>query len=158
MLCWVSLVGRRIILTYMKKLFVIIGLGFLALGLNAQISANSVGLRVGGSNNGVGTELAYQTALSKVNRLEIAIGSHSLTLNGYGYSYANLTGMYQFVYELSNGFNWYYAGGAELGIYKDGARPSNDGSNLSVGAQAGIEYDFTYFYELPMLISLDNTN
>lgn len=139
----------------MKKLFFLITISFLAQGLFAQMYENAVGLRLGGSNNGTGFELTYQSALSNENRLELSIGTSNLDQNGYHYSYSNITGIYQWVHSIQPAINWYYGVGAEIGQYSDGSDASNNGSSLNIGGQIGAEYDFNLDFLVPILVSLD---
>lgn len=122
----------------MKKVFLLVGLLVgSVLSLNAQdISSNAIGLRFSGGN-GVGGEISYQKALGENNRLEIDLGLAN--------EFANFkaTGLYQWVWNLENKFNWYagFGGGlvsaGETGIYGAGV--------------VGIEYNF----DAPILLSID---
>ena len=97
----------------MKKLFLLsialIGFSFIS---NAQdISKNAIGLRFGDSD-GFGTEISYQRGLSDSNRLEFDLGWRS----GSNYDGFKLAGLYQWVWKIDGGFNWYagVGGGALL--------------------------------------------
>lgn len=122
----------------MKKTFLIIGLLFAAIfTINAQgISNNAIGLRFSGGSD-LGGEISYQKALGSNNRLEIDLGL------GNDLSDFKATGLYQWVWNLEDRFNWYagFGGGlitaGETGIYGAG--------------NIGIEYNFN----APILISLD---
>ncbi|MCL5128080.1 MULTISPECIES: hypothetical protein [unclassified Algibacter] len=133
----------------MKKLFL---LSFAILGVslisNAQdISDNAIGLRLGGSNS-YGAEISYQRALSDFNRLEADLGWR----NDNNYSAIKLTGLYQWVWNIEGGFNWYAGAGA--GISSFSGKKSLDGTDdfgFFVAGDIGIEYNF----DIPLLISLD---
>lgn len=121
----------------MKKFFLalvaIVAFGFAA---NAQ---NAIGLRFGGGS-GYGAEISFQKGLGS-NRLEFDLG-----LSRANDSYYNLTGIYQWVNNLSGDFNWYVGVGANVGLC------SYDGLGLAAAGQVGIEYNFP---SIPFQVSLD---
>ena len=134
----------------MKKIilsaFMLIGLAF-----NAQsqdISKNALGLRLG-SNDGFGGEISYQRGLSKNNRLELDLGwRNSKDVNAY-----KLVGLYQWVWDIDKGFNWYAGLGAGIGSWSyDKGGASNSGTILLAAGDIGIEYNFQ---EAPIQLSLD---
>lgn len=122
----------------MKKIVLIFGLVLAgALSMNAQdISNSAIGLRLSGGN-GLGGEISYQKALGNSNRLEIDLGL------GNDFTDFKATGLYQWVWNLEDRFNWYAGVGGgiisavETGIYGAGV--------------IGIEYNFG----APILISID---
>jgi hypothetical protein len=132
---------------YMKKLilsaFMLIGLAFSS---QAQdISKNALGLRLG-DNNGFGGEISYQRGLSSDNRLELDLGwRNSKSIDAF-----KLTGIYQWVWEIDNGFNWYAGVGGGLGSWS--ASNDNNGSFVYIAGDIGIEYNFD---EVPIQLSLD---
>ena len=133
----------------MKKslLIAVTFIGFSSL-LNAQnISDNAIGLRLGDSN-GMGAEVSYQRALNENNRLEFDLGWR----NGNDYNGFKLTGLYQWVYDLDGGFNWYVGAGGGLGSF-DGKNNLNGYNDTFVYAAGdlGIEYGF----DIPLMLSLD---
>ncbi|TDQ30066.1 hypothetical protein [Tenacibaculum caenipelagi] len=139
----------------MKKIFLFIG--FLTLSFfttNAQeISDNAIGLRLG-DNDGFGAEISYQRRLSDANRLEIDLGIR----NGNNYDGFKATGLYQWVWQLENRFNWFAGVGGGLGVwsiddYTVGGVTYKGGSETFVFASGtiGIEYNF----DIPLMISLD---
>ena len=99
-------------------------------------SDNAIGLRFGGGN-GVGAEISYQKALGSNNRLEIDLGLANEFTN------FKATGLYQWVWNLEEKFNWYAGFGSgivstdDLGFYGTGV--------------LGIEYNFN----APILLSID---
>lgn len=131
----------------MKKFFL---LSFCILGFSLHASAqdiadNALGLRLGGSD-GVGTEITYQHALTGNNRLEADLGwSNRNNSDAF-----RLTGLYQWVWNLDEGFNWYAGAGAGIGSIS-GDDAHDEGFFLSAAGNIGIEYDF----EFPLLVSLD---
>ena len=129
----------------------------LTLSVNSQeIRKNAIGLRIG-DNDGVGAEISYQRALGKNNRLELDLG---LRDSKY-YDAMKITALYQWVWNISGGFNWYAGAGGGLGTYKfkdDYDFPGNDNDNyddsgtfLFVAGDIGIEYVFDF----PLQLSLD---
>ena len=122
----------------MKKIFITLGLALTtAFSLNAQdISDNAIGLRFGGGN-GLGGEISYQKALGSNNRLEIDLGLAN-DLNDF-----KATGLYQWVWNLEEQFNWYAGFG--------GGIVSANGTGIYGAGVIGIEYNFN----APVLLSID---
>ena len=137
----------------MKKLILltICVFGF-GLSVQAQSIANhALGLRLG-DNDGFGTEISYQHGLSENNRLELDLGWRDTKY----YDGFKLTGLYQWVWNIEGGFNWYAGAGAGVGsrdFDPDYPGYDDDYSNLFVviAGDIGIEYDFDF----PLLLSLD---
>ncbi|MCC1485357.1 hypothetical protein [Winogradskyella immobilis] len=132
----------------MKKLFLgaIAIFGFVTFS-NAQLfEDNAIGLRLGDSD-GFGAEISYQRALNSENRLEIDLGWRSGdTFDGF-----KLTGLYQWVWNIDGGFNWYAGAGGGLGTF-DFDAPINDSETFFfIAGDVGIEYNF----DIPLLLSLD---
>jgi opacity protein-like surface antigen len=136
----------------MKKIilsaFMLIGLAFSA---QAQdISKNALGLRLG-DNDGFGSELSYQRGLSKNNRLELDLGWR----NSKNYDAIKLVGLYQWVWNIDGGFNWYAGVGGGVGSWSyngPGDPDPNGGTFLLAAGDIGIEYNFK---EAPIQLSLD---
>ena len=135
----------------MKKTLLIIGVLVAgAFSVNAQsISKNALGLRLG-DNDGFGGEVSYQRALEGNNRLEVDLGVR----NNKNYDGFKATGIYQWVWNIEGGFNWYAGVGGGLGNYSGKKNKNNDYSETFVFAAGdiGIEYNFT---DAPILLSLD---
>ncbi|WP_308992850.1 hypothetical protein QLS71_015690 [Mariniflexile litorale] len=134
----------------MKKLllFSVALLGF-TFASNAQdISSNAIGLRLGDSN-GVGAEISYQHALGSNNRLEVDLGWR----DGKNYDGFKLAGLYQWVWNIDGGFNWYAGVGGGVGSFGYDDNNGNDYNDTFIFAAGdiGIEYNF----DIPLLISLD---
>jgi hypothetical protein len=133
----------------MKKLFlsavILIGLVFSAQA--QEISENALGLRLG-DNDGFGGEISYQRKLSSENRLELDLGWR----NSNHVDAFKLAGLYQWVWNIDGGFNWYAGVGGGLGSwsydYKDN---KNSGTFLFAAGDLGIEYNF----DVPLQLSLD---
>lgn len=116
-----------------------------------EISKNALGLRLG-DNDGFGGEISYQRGLSDNNRLELDLGWR----NSNNVDAFKLTGLYQWVWNIDGGFNWYAGVGGGVGSWSyDGDFPGgNDNSKTFafVAGDLGIEYGFE---EVPILLSLD---
>mgnify|MGYP006187044255 FL=1 len=135
----------------MKKL-TIIGLmvfGF-SLTSNAQeIAKNALGVRLG-SNDGFGFEISYQRGLSDNNRLELDLGLRN-TDNDDAFK---IIGLYQWVWQIENRFNWYVGVGGGAGSWDNNNKNHQeyeDGAFFVLAGDIGIEYNF----DIPLLISLD---
>lgn len=136
----------------MKKLFLA---AFMVAGFafNAQaqeISKNAIGLRLG-DNDGFGAEVSYQRRLSENNRLELDLGWRDSRY----YDAVKLVGLYQWVWNIEGGFNWYAGVGGGIGTYDGDRRYFNDrdnsGTYLVAAGDIGIEYKFDF----PLQLSLD---
>lgn len=138
------------------NLCVIVSLILLSLSqANAKVNPHAIGLRLGGDGDDNDVEISYQHGLSKENRLEFDLGFG-------GNKYHNrtfLAGIYHWNWNIDGGFNWYVGPGAVIGLYsyKDNDKKDrdydDDGINISIGGQIGIEYDFNR--KAPILLSLD---
>lgn len=138
----------------MKKIIlaiVMIGFGFAA--QSQEIRKNALGLRLG-DNDGFGGEISYQRGLSSNNRLEFDLGWR----DSKHYDAMKIAGLYQWVWNIDGGFNWYAGVGGGLGTYDiddDYLDPDFDddsGTFIFVAGDIGIEY---LFDEAPIQLSLD---
>ncbi len=130
----------------MKKL-ILLGICVFGFGLSSQaqsIADHALGLRLG-DNDGFGTEISYQHGLTENNRLELDLGWRS----GNSYDAFRLTGLYQWVWNIEGGFNWYVGAGGGIGSV-DIENGDSEFFALIAG-DVGIEYDFDF----PLLLSLD---
>jgi hypothetical protein len=132
-----------------KLLFTAIMLVGLAFSAEAQnFSKNAIGLRLG-DNDGFGGEISYQRGLSANNRLEIDLGWRN---SNYVDAF-KLVGLYQWVWNIEGGFNWYAGVGGGVGSWSyDKNGFSNSGTFVLVAGDLGIEYNFQ---EAPIQLSLD---
>lgn len=138
----------------MKKTFLMAFafIGFSAAMMAQDISDNAIGLRLGDSD-GFGAEISYQRALGSDNRLELDLGLR----NGNNYDGFKLAGIYQWVWNIDGGFNWYAGPGAGIASYSydyrdiDNNRRDDSETFLFVGGDVGIEYNF----DIPLMLSLD---
>lgn len=116
-----------------------------------EISKNALGLRLG-DNDGFGAEISYQRALSKKNRLEVDLGWR----NSNEVDAIKIAGLYQWVWNIDGGFNWYAGVGAGVGSWDNNNSDNNDydddGVFVFAAGDIGIEYGFD---EVPILLSLD---
>jgi hypothetical protein len=134
---------KRIILAAM-----LIGLAFSA--QSQEVRKNALGLRLG-DNNGFGGEISYQRGLSDNNRLELDLGWR----DSNHYDGIKLVGLYQWIWNIDGGFNWYAGVGGGVGTweYNGNEHFDNDsGTFLLVGGDIGIEY---LFDGAPIMLSLD---
>jgi len=132
----------------MKKLILsaimLVGLAFAS---NAQeISKNALGLRLG-DNDGFGGEITYQRALGSNNRLELDLGWR----NSKNYDAFKVVGLYQWVWNIDGGFNWYAGVGGGLGSYSVDKPSDASGTFFLAAGDLGIEYNF----DIPLMLSLD---
>lgn len=141
----------------MKKLFLsAFMLAGMAFSTQAQsIAKNALGLRLG-DNDGFGAEVSYQRGLGENNRLELDLGWR----DSKHYDAVKLVGLYQWVWNIEGGFNWYAGVGGGVGTFDynyDGPGPDFDndyddnGTFLLVAGDIGIEYKFDF----PLQLSLD---
>lgn len=130
--------------TKVLLLALIFNLSFIGM---SQVNPHALGLRFGGSNFGLGGELSYQHGFGDANRLELDLGFRG---NSY-YRSTIITGIYHWVWNITDGLNWYIGPGAQLGLYH------GSGSSaiwLALGGQIGLEYDLNQ-HDIPLLIGLD---
>ena len=126
----------------MKKLLLVISL-FIGVTLftQAQTMEKSIGVRI--TNGG---EFSFQNPLGNSTRAELDFGI-------YGTNTVLLTGIYQWVFELQEGFNWYAGVGAGVGSWSvDENYGDESGSFVFAAGDIGIEYNFQ---EAPIQLSLD---
>lgn len=114
-----------------------------------EISKNAIGLRLG-EGDGFGAEINYQRAISEQNRLEFGLSAR----NSRYTSAVKLIAIYQWVWNIDGGFNWYAGPGAGAGqiVFDEDHfdRRSNETFVFAAG-DIGIEYSFDF----PLLISAD---
>jgi opacity protein-like surface antigen len=138
----------------MKKIILsaimLLGLAFTA--QSQEIAKNALGLRLG-DNNGFGAEVSYQRGLFKNNRLEFDLGWR----NSHDVDAIKAVGLYQWVWNIDEGFNWYVGAGAGLAAWDydyhyDNGRYNDSGTYVFAAGDIGIEYGFK---NVPILLSLD---
>ncbi|MBT8317771.1 MAG: hypothetical protein HKP59_09085 [Lutibacter sp.] len=135
----------------MKKIILVSILFVITIStVNAQeISNHAIGIRFG-DNDGFGGEISYQRQLSQNNRFEVDLGYRDHD----NFNAFKLSGIYQWVWNIDGGFNWYAGFGAGIGSWKVGNGydgNGDDGLFLNADGNIGIEYNF----DIPLLISLD---
>ena len=114
-----------------------------------EIAKHALGLRLG-SNDGFGGEISYQHKLSKNNRAEFDLGFRNST----NYDAFKLTGLYQWVWNIEGGFNWYAGLGGGVGSYSISKKYGYDGTSgvfFDIAGDIGIEY----LFDFPLQASLD---
>ena len=123
----------------------LIGLSFSSQAQNT--SKNALGLRLG-NNDGFGGEISYQRKLATNNRLEFDLGWR----NSNDVDAIKLVGLYQWVWNIDGGFNWYAGFGGGVGTWSFDNNDNNDkGTFVLVAGDIGIEYNF----DIPLQLSLD---
>lgn len=135
----------------MKKVFVsaVMLFGIVFSAQAQSISKNALGLRLG-DNDGFGGEISYQRGLSNNNRLELDLGWR----DSKHYDAYKLVGVYQWIWSIDKGFNWYAGVGAGIGGYSlnnVGPGVDDSGTFLLAAGNLGIEYNFDF----PLQLSLD---
>ena len=133
----------------MKKLILTLAcFGFISMSWAQEISKNAIGLRLGDSR-GFGAEITYQRAILEKNRIEVDFGWR----NGSDYDGVKFTGIFQWVWNIDGGFNWYAGPGIGFGAYRFDNPVGSDfkDSFAILSGNVGIEYKF----DIPLLISLD---
>ena len=133
----------------MKKLFytLFLTLGLMWSGKAQKISENAIGLRLG-DNDGFGAEVSYQRALGSSNRFEADLGWR----NSKHVDALKLAGLYQWVWNIDGGFNWYAGIGGGVGSWRyERYGDKDNGSFVFAAGDIGIEYDF----DIPLMVSLD---
>jgi len=132
-----------------KNLILVFVLGVILTVKSQNISDHALGIRFG-NNDSFGGEISYQRQLSEVNRLEVDLGYR----DHKDFNAFKLTGVYQWVWSIDDGFNWYAGVGAGIGSWSynnDIILSNEDGIFINADGNIGIEYNF----EAPILISLD---
>lgn len=130
----------------MRKILLILLLTLCASAAQAQINDHAIGVRFG-----FGGGISYQHKFSKENRGEF----NAQFGVGDTYTTLRLTGVYQWVFNMHNGFHFYVGPGASLGSLKlgnDYGGKGEEGLFVSVGGQLGVDYVFD---GVPIQISLD---
>jgi hypothetical protein len=133
----------------MKKVIVsaVLFVGAVLSSQAQDISKNSIGLRLG-DNDGFGAEISYQRRLTPINRLEFDLGWR----NSDEVDAIKLAGMYQWIWNIDKGLNWYAGAGGGIGSWSySNEGESNDGTFVFISGNLGIEYQFDF----PLQLTLD---
>jgi hypothetical protein len=134
----------------MKHLIlVLVCLAGFGLSLKAQeLSTHAIGIR-SGDNDGFGVEISYQRKINTLNRLELDLGYR----DNKNFDAWKLSGVYQWLWHIDGGFNWYAGFGGGIGNWnnKNLNIVVDDGIFVNANGNVGVEYNF----EIPLLISLD---
>ncbi len=124
----------------MRKLYFVVALILSVNMVSAQLSKNAFGLRLGGGE-GYETEISFQHRLTDKNRLELDFGM----LSGNHYTAWSAAGIYQWTWEIGDGFDWFVGAGGRIGSLnwdKNFNAPNNGGMLLAAVGVVGIEYSF----------------
>lgn len=136
--------------TFMKKVFLAALLAmFFGIDSNAQIADNTLGLRLG-AGDGFGFEFSYQRALSERNRIEADLG---VRFPDNAADAIKITGLYQWVWPLEQGFKWFAGGGAGIGTVVSSLSDDNK-AMFSIDGSIGIEYSLSR-HDVPIQLALD---
>ena len=115
-----------------------------------KISKHAIGLRLSESE-GFWAEASYQASLSSKTRAELDLGVQGRSR----YKALKLTGIYQWVFNIDGGLNWYVGPGIGGGLvdFDDDIRADRDDIDSFgfVTGDVGIEFNFDF----PLMISLD---
>jgi hypothetical protein len=128
----------------MKKVILLSVIIFVSFSMNAQVEPQAIGIRFGGGNLGSGMEINYLHGIGDLNRAEVGLGINSFD----GSSFLNVAGVYQWVFDLEQGFSWYTGPGAQLLLIKNS-------SSILVGGEVGVEYNFNSNLDTPLRVALD---
>lgn len=133
-----------------KRIFIITTLLLASIfTVQAQdISEHAIGLRLSESD-GFWAEATYQAKLSSDTRIELDLGVQGRNQ----FNAVKITGMYQWVFNIDGGLNWYVGPGIGGGLVDfDTDLDNRDLETFGfVTGDVGIEYNFDF----PFMISLD---
>ncbi len=130
----------------MRKTLLILLLTLCASAAQAQINDHAIGVRFG-----YGGGISYQHKFSKVNRGEL---NAQFGISD-SYTTLRLTGIYQWVFNMNDGFHFYVGPGVSAGSLSIDNKYAGKGENglfVSVGGQLGVDYVFD---GIPLQLSLD---
>lgn len=136
-----------------SKLLLVGALFFVINHLAAQVNPHAIGLRLNGDGRGNGAEISYQHGFGDANRLELDFGGRSHK----DWRHFGIYAGYHWVWNLTEGLNWFIGPGAAIGFYDGKYNHSgwdDDGLTLAIGGQIGLEYDFNSA-GVPILLGLD---
>lgn len=135
----------------MKKIVITALFTFIGFFTQAQVNPHAIGLRLGGDGDANGIEVSYQYGMGDNVRLELDLGFD----RNDAYNRLFLAGIYQWVWNIDGGFNWYAGPGAAIGMVNFESDLFDDYFDIGIGGQIGIEYDFSSGGDVPLLLSLD---
>ena len=126
----------------MKKLLLTLALAC------AVIFAGNAQPRAIGVRLGYVDEFSYQHSVSNNNMLDMTLGTYGPVWNSKDASWVNATFMYDWVWNIKGGLNWYLGPGFGVGL---GLGANANTYAVNVGGQIGLEYEFG----IPLNLSLD---
>jgi hypothetical protein len=109
-----------------------------------QVNPHAIGLRFGGGD-GVGSEISYQYGLNSTNRIEADLGYVSSST----FNRMQITGLYQWVWNIQGALNWYAGVGG--GVGQVSIKGGGSEFQLNVNGDIGLEYQL----DVPVQISID---
>ena len=122
---------------------------FISTVQSQDIAEHAIGLRLTESD-GFWAEASYQGALNSINRVELNAGVRGVS----GFQAIKLTGLFDWVFNIDEGLNWYTGPGIGGGLADfDSDFDGDDDLEVFgfVTGNIGIEYNFDF----PLLISFD---
>jgi len=128
----------------MKKLFTTLFVLF------AIVSVSFAQPRAIGARLGYNVEFSYQHSLTDRMMMDLTAGATNIW---NPWAYADVNAMFDWVFNINGGWNWYVGPGAGIGFglgsywHEEGYVPFR----LNIGGQIGIEYQFG----IPLNLSLD---
>lgn len=134
----------------MIKKWLFLAMIFCGYAVCAQVnSPNALGVRFG-ENDGFRMELTYQARVTDMNRIEANFGYRE----NPQYNVYKLTGLYQWVWFIDEGFNWYAGFGSSLGQYNlKQEREEYDDDEFFINADVNIGLE--YIFDGPFMVSID---
>ena len=110
-----------------KVLLILVAVMGLTFAANAQYNGKAIGLRLNGGNHYNGGEISYQTPVG-ANRFEINAGWANS-------DFASLTGIYQWLGNITGDFGWFAGPGVNLGYC------INHGFGVAAALEGGAEWN-----------------
>lgn len=127
----------------MKKIFLTLVV-VMMMATAAIAQPRAIGARLGGD-----VEFSYQHSFASRNMIDLSVGAYNYWGHD-GYGSINATCMFDWVFNITGGLNWYVGPGFGVGYIWDNHYDGNH-IRLNLGAQIGLEYQFN----IPLNLSLD---
>lgn len=110
-----------------KLLLVLVAVMGLTFAASAQNNGQAIGVRFNGGNHYNGGEISYQTPMG-ANRLELNVGWANS-------DFVSLTGIYQWIGNITGDFGWFFGPGVNLGYC------INHGFGVAAALEGGVEWN-----------------
>lgn len=118
----------------------------------ALISVGVAQPRAIGVRLGYDAEFSYQHAFATRNMIDLSVGYTGFFKTGdTHYQYVDVNCMFDWVFNITGGLNWYIGPGVGVGYYFGDDYYGNHPYRLNVGGQIGLEYQFS----IPLNLSID---